>query len=277
MSSMSKKRVFNIFGGLLMKVIYPSVFSFEDETVKLIYLKGSDVPFYSATTVAKALKLKAPSVSSLAAVTTLCEKVKTYCSLTGKEFVTGLPVEIANSVRKAEIVASDGVITVVRVFSSNKITNSKFSYYYNQEGLYEVLLNSNAEGALRFRYWVTHEVVPAIAKHGEYVAARKDGIGIRRFLTDAIKRQIDLKRMDEHAYPTITDVVYIIRYGMNSNQLRRHLGLEEGDNIREHLSQEELQALARIEDELAGLLNFGLKPEQVMTNKEFLSVHRKPL
>ena len=83
--------------------------------------------------------------------------------------------------------------------------------------------------------------------------------------------------MDEHAYPTITDVVYIIRYGMNSNQLRKHLGLEEGDNIREHLSQEELQALARIEDELAGLLNFGLKPEQVMTNKEFLSVHRKPL
>lgn len=260
-----------------MKVSFPSVFSFEDEEVKLIYLKGSDMPFYNATTVAKALKLKAPSVSALSAVAALCEKVKTYCELNGKEFVADQKVEIANSTRKAEIIASDGVIMVVRVWMSSRATNSKFTYYYNQEGLYEVLLNSNAEGALRFRYWVTHEVLPSIAKYGEYVAVRKDGIGIRRFLTDAIKRQIDLKRMDEHAYPTITDVVYIIRYGMNSNQLRRHLGLEEGDNIREHLSQEELQALARIEDELAGLLNFGLKPEQVMTNKEFLSVHRKPL
>lgn len=260
-----------------MKVRFPSIFSFEDEEVTVVYIKGEAIPYYNATTVAKALKLKSPATASLSAVNSLCERIKDYCALTGKEIVEHKRVEIANSTRKAEIIASDGVITVLRVAASNRVTNARFYYYYNQEGLYEVLLNSQAETAQKFRYWITHEVLPTIAKYGEYVAARKDGIGIRRFLTDAIKRQIDLKRMDEHAYPTITDVVYIIRYGMNSNQLRKHLGLEEGDNIREHLSQEELQALARIEDELAGLLNFGLKPEQVMTNKEFLSVHRKPL
>lgn len=260
-----------------MKMQFPSIFTFEDEEVNVVYIKGDSTPYYNATTVAKALKLKSPATAAISAVNSLCERVNEYCALHGKEVVAHKPVEIANSVRPAEILASDGVITVLRVAYSRKAVNSRFSLYYNQEGLYEVLLNSQAESAQKFRYWVTHDVLPAISKYGEYVAARKDGIGIRRFLTDAIKRQIDLKRMDEHAYPTITDVVYIIRYGMNSNQLRRHLGLEEGDNIREHLSQEELQALARIEDELAGLLNYGLKPEQVMTNKEFLSVHRKPL
>lgn len=260
-----------------MKVQFPSIFTFEDEEVNVVYIKGDSSPYYNATTVAKALKLKSPATAAISAVNSLSDRLKVYCEIGGHTLVEHKPVEIANSVKPAEILASDGVITILRVAHSRKAANARFSYYYNQEGLYEVLLNSQSEAAQKFRLWITHDVLPAIAKYGEYISVRKDGISMRRFLTDAIKRQIDLKRMDEHAYPTITDVVYIIRYGMNSNQLRRHLGLEEGDNIREHLSQEELQALARIEDELAGLLNFGLKPEQVMINKEFLSVHRKPL
>ena len=255
---------------------WPTTFDFEGNKVKIIYLEGENKPYYNATTVAQALGLKNASNSGLAAVDSLVERIKRYCELGGKQVESGKTLKIANSVRVAEVMASDGLITVLKVSKSNRAT-SHFYYYYNQEGLYEVLLNSNAEGALRFRYWVTHDVLPAIAKYGEYVAARKDGIGMRRCLTDAIKRLIDLNRASEMAYPTITDVVYIIRYGMNSNQLRKHLGLEEGDNIREHLSQEELQALAKIENDLTGALNLGLTMEQVMGNKEFVALHRKPL
>ena len=243
---------------------WPTTFDFEGNKVKIIYLEGENKPYYNATTVAQALGLKNASNSGLAAVDSLVERIKRYCELGGKQVESGKTLKIANSVRVAEVMASDGLITVLKVSKSNRAT-SHFYYYYNQEGLYEVLLNSNAEGALRFRYWVTHDVLPAIAKYG---------IGMRRCLTDAIKRLIDLNRASEMAYPTITDVVYIIRYGMNSNQLRRHLGLEEGDNIREHLSQEELQALAKI---LTGALNLGLTMEQVMGNKEFVALHRKPL
>ena len=255
---------------------WPTTFDFEGNKVKIIYLEGDNKPYYNATTVAQALGLKNASNSGLAAVDSLVERIKRYCELGGKQVESGKTLKIANSVRVAEVMASDGLITVLKVSKSNRAT-SHFYYYYNQEGLYEVLLNSNAEGALRFRYWVTHDVLPAIAKYGEYVAARKDGIGMRRGLTDAIKRLIDLKRASEMAYPTVTDVVYIIRYGMNSNQLRKHLGLEEGDNIREHLSQEELQALAKIENDLTGALNLGVSLEQVMANKEFIGIHRKPL
>lgn len=255
---------------------WPTTFDFEGNKVKIIYLEGENRPYYNATTVAQALGLKNASNSALSAVDALVERVKRYSQLAGKQVESGKTFKIANSVRVAEVIASDGLITVLKVAKSSRAT-AHFYYYYNQEALYEVLLNSNAEDALRFRYWVTHEVLPSIAKYGEYVAVRKDGIGLRRGLTDAIKRLIDLKRASEMAYPTVTDVVYIIRYGMNSNQLRKHLGLEEGDNIREHLSQEELQALAKIENDLTGALNLGVSLEQVMANKEFIAIHRKPL
>lgn len=258
-----------------MKVVFPSVFSFEEEDVKLIYLKGSDVPFYNATTVAKALKLKSPASSAISAVSALCEKVKDYCALSGKEFITGKRVEIANSVRNAEILASDGVIVVLRVWSSKRMTNSKFNYYYNQEALFEILLNSNAEGALRFRYWVTHDVLPAIAKYGEYVGVRKDGIDLRRCLTDSIKRRIDAKELDEKAYATVTDVVYLIRYGFHTNTARKVWGLAPDANLREALSQDELRVLGELENKVAGLVDIGMDLGDIATNERLIKIYRK--
>lgn len=260
-----------------MKVSFPSVFSFEDEEVKLIYLKGSDMPFYNATTVAKALKLKAPSVSALSAVTALCEKVKTYCEVTGKEFITDQKVEVANSVRKAELIASDGVIMVVRVWMSSRATNSKFTYYYNQEGLFEVLLNSNAEGALRFRYWVTHDVLPAIAKYGEYIGVRKDGIDLRRCLTDSIKRSIEAKELDENAYATLTDAVYFIRYGVHTDTLRIMLGVKPDGNIREAISQDELRILGELETKVAGYIDLGMPISDIANNPRLINLYRRKI
>ena len=43
----------------------------------------------------------------------------------------------------------------------------------NESGLYDVIIRSDKQGAKRFRRWITHEVLPSIRKHGEYVLDTK--------------------------------------------------------------------------------------------------------
>ena len=42
----------------------------------------------------------------------------------------------------------------------------------NESGLFDVILWSNRPDALRFRHWITSEVVPSICKHGAYALPR---------------------------------------------------------------------------------------------------------
>lgn len=50
----------------------------------------------------------------------------------------------------------------------------------NEAGLYEVVMRSDAANARPFRRWVTHEVLPAIRRHGGYLTDSK----VEEFLTD---------------------------------------------------------------------------------------------
>lgn len=43
----------------------------------------------------------------------------------------------------------------------------------NESGLYNVILRSDKPEAKKFKRWVTHEVLPAIRKHGAYVTSAK--------------------------------------------------------------------------------------------------------
>ena len=46
--------------------------------------------------------------------------------------------------------------------------------FVNEDGLYDVILESRKPEARAFRRWVTGEVLPAIRKHGGYMAVRAD-------------------------------------------------------------------------------------------------------
>ena len=46
--------------------------------------------------------------------------------------------------------------------------------FVNEDGLYDVILESRKPEARAFRRWVTGEVLPAIRKHGGYMAVRPD-------------------------------------------------------------------------------------------------------
>ena len=53
-------------------------------------------------------------------------------------------------------------------------------FLVNESGLYSLILSSNMPNAKKFKRWVTHEVLPAIRKHGAYMTDEK----IEEVLTD---------------------------------------------------------------------------------------------
>lgn len=70
------------------------------------------------------------------------------------------------------------------VISSNPIVDSlgrqQLATFVNEDGLYDVILDSRKPEAKAFRKWVTSEILPSIRKHGAYMT---DEI-IERTLTD---------------------------------------------------------------------------------------------
>lgn len=76
-----------------------------------------------------------------------------------------------------EILDLGQVAGVVRRLSKDVISNhplktaggSQMAYFINEDGLYDVMLESRKPEARAFRKWVTSEVLPTIRKHGAYM------------------------------------------------------------------------------------------------------------
>src|SRR5690606_38434930 len=45
--------------------------------------------------------------------------------------------------------------------------------FVNEDGLYDVILDSRKPEAKRFRKWITSDVIPSIRKHGAYMTPQK--------------------------------------------------------------------------------------------------------
>lgn len=101
--------------------------------------------------------------------------------------------------------------------------------------LYELIFNSRKQKAVKFRSWVTTEVLPALRKHGEY---RMEGKMIRRKETDSIKALVEYAM--EHG--STNSKRY---YALITKETNKTLGIEPGN--RDALSVDELERIAIVE------------------------------
>ena len=62
---------------------------------------------------------------------------------------------------------SDDVLSKYTI--SDNIGRQQVTNFINEDGLYDVILDSRKPEAKRFRKWVTSEVLPSIRKHGAYL------------------------------------------------------------------------------------------------------------
>ena len=61
----------------------------------------------------------------------------------------------------------DGVVSTEPI--SDSLGRQQVANFVNEDGLYDVILDSRKPEAKRFRKWVTSEVLPTIRKHGAYM------------------------------------------------------------------------------------------------------------
>lgn len=61
----------------------------------------------------------------------------------------------------------DGVVSTEPI--SDSLGGQQVANFVNEDGLYDVILDSRKPEAKRFRKWVISEVLPTIRKHGAYM------------------------------------------------------------------------------------------------------------
>src|SRR5690625_2207400 len=55
----------------------------------------------------------------------------------------------------------------------DRLGRTQQATFVNEDGLYDVILDSRKPEAKRFRKWITSEVIPSIRKHGAYMTPEK--------------------------------------------------------------------------------------------------------
>lgn len=113
--------------------------------------------------------------------------------------------------------------------------------------LYELIFASRKQTAIVFRAWVTHEVLPALRKHGQY---RMEGKLIRKELTAELNESGETERMHGHAYSNY------------SKMINKSVGLP-NKNDRDNLSDELLEKIARRENLAQVLVAEGKNYNQI--------------
>lgn len=111
----------------------------------------------------------------------------------------------------------------------------------DEQFLYELVFSSKKSKAVRFRAWVTGDVLPSLRKHGEY---RMHGKLIRRTLTDEIVESGEQERMHGRGFSNYSKLI------------NKSLGLPE-KNSRDTFTAEQLEAVAQRENLVKALLAEG--------------------
>lgn len=65
----------------------------------------------------------------------------------------------------------DGVISNEVI--QDRLGRNQNATFINEDGLYDVILDSRKPEAKRFRKWITSDVIPSIRKHGAYMTPQK--------------------------------------------------------------------------------------------------------
>ncbi len=97
----------------------------------------------------------------------------------------------------------------------------------------------------------------------QQAVARESRKPIRRELTDAIRDCLPESPHKRFAYKNYRDLAYRAALGMTAAQLRKDRGLQKKANLAEYLTEEETEAVKRMEGKISVLVESGLPYSEV--------------
>lgn len=140
-------------------------------------------------------------------------------------------------------------------------------YLITRDGFTMLAIGYTGEKAMRFKEaYIKQFNAMEKALQGKLIE-REKGIAVRQSLTKALQQSTENERMHGHAYSTYTNCIYKVLFGKNAKQFRDELGISGKENIRDHLSEEQLRAVQSMECLVSGLVDCGWGYEQI---KEFI-------
>lgn len=111
------------------------------------------------------------------------------------------------------------------------------SKYFNEAGLYSLIISSRMPIAKKFKYWITHEILPSIRKYGYYKLKKETDIEINNllhkinYLVDKNKQiKNDLRKK---TYPN-GGIIYAIDYSTEYENIYR-IGMSQNMNLRKKI------------------------------------------
>lgn len=162
----------------------------------------------------------------------------------------------------------------------------------NEQGLYKLIFKSRKPFAEEFQDWLCEEVIPSIRKDGMYInreeemesqeelikateqaleqkLMRKFGKSIRRDFTKTIEDNWEVKNKMQFA--TYTDqLVNIPVLGLKASTYKKENNIPKSKLLRDYLETEELEHIAKQEQDVATLVHYGLDYYKV---KELVNKH----
>ena len=177
--------------------------------------------------------------------------------------------DVMESIRNIESVISTAEFSALFYLDSYKASNGKMNpmYLMTRDGFTLLVMGYTGEKAMQFKIaYIKQFNAMEKALQGKLIE-REKGIAVRQSLTKALQQSTENGRMHGHAYSTYTNCIYKILFGKNAKQLREDLGISATENLRDHLSEEEIRAVQSMERLVSGLVDCGWGYDQI---KEFI-------
>ncbi len=154
----------------------------------------------------------------------------------------------------------------------------------SESDLYNWSFRVDTENGKLFREWLATIVLPTLRQYGIYVTGmenmtpaeieftvqerteayilRKYGIGIRKELTDTIKRIVAPRPEEYIVYAIYTNIVYETLFGLSCHDYKMSRGIPEKKNLRDWLKEnnetELLNEITKAEDFLGNLIQANI-------------------
>jgi len=191
-----------------------------------------------------------------------------------------------------ERIANTGDFKNLDVAVKKSIRNNIKTMTITETQLYLWSFRVDSEQGKKFRDWLAVIVLPNLREHGIYIDGmenmtpeeikqyadervesyilRKFGIGIRKNLTDVIKKMLNPSTYEGYIYAKYTNIVYKIMFGMECQSYKLKRGLTKKDSLRDYLKEQGenklLDLIAKTEDFMGSLLMAGITDESMLSN-----------
>ena len=133
---------------------------------------------------------------------------------------------------------TDGVVSTHPI--SDSLCRTQIANFVNEDGLYDVIFDSNKPEAKAFRKWVTSEVLPNIRKHGGYLIAHPNdtpdqiitrALNVASVTLEQLMEQ-NQRLKDENTHyqaifntkDTVTTTEMASKFGMSAKKLNKIIG-----------------------------------------------------